>query len=209
MKNRDRIHLYHSEDDMDKSSLGAYEQKLKMLLYELEKVYTYGDAESMCTDGIILNRYRKEILQLKSKLNLLGSKLVCEIPEIMPEEYMAQADTIRTQALKALEEYQGSSDYRYLMAKLFCMSKKQREQTGVMEIYGKVHSLLNAVSEDNLVVMRELGVPGMLRDQIQESVKKVRSIPLRTTEIPKKQAVKTDEDWQIQGQLNIYDLELA
>ena len=29
MKNRDRIHLYHSEDDMDKSSLGAYEQKLK------------------------------------------------------------------------------------------------------------------------------------------------------------------------------------
>ena len=198
MKNRDRIHLYHSEDDMDKSSLGAYEQKLKMLLYEWEKVYTYGDAESMCTDGIILNRYRKEILQLKSKLNLLGSKLVCEIPE----EYMAQA-------LTALEEYQGSSDYRYLMAKLFCMSKKQREQTGVMEIYGKVHSLLNAVSEDNLVVMRELGVPGMLRDQIQESVKKVRSIPLRTTEIPKKQAVKTDEDWQIQGQLNIYDLELA
>lgn len=165
MKNRDRIHLYHSEDDMDKSSLGAYEQKLKMLLYEWEKVYTYGDAESMCTDGIILNRYRKEILQLKSKLNLLGSKLVCEIPEIMPEEYMAQADTIRTQALKALEEYQGSSDYRYLMAKLFCMSKKQREQTGVMEIYGKVHSLLNAVSEDNLVVMRELGVPGMLRER--------------------------------------------
>ena len=141
MKNRDRIHLYHSEDDMDKSSLGAYEQKLKMLLYEWEKVYTYGDAESMCTDGIILNRYRK----------------------------------------------------------LFCMSKKQREQTGVMEIYGKVHSLLNAVSEDNLVVMRELGVSGMLRDQIQESVKKVRSIPLRTTEIPKKQAVKMDEDWQIQG----------
>lgn len=38
---------------------------------------------------------------------------------------MAQADTIRTQALKALKEYQGSSDYRYLMAKLFCMSKKQ------------------------------------------------------------------------------------
>lgn len=122
---------------------------------------------------------------------------------------MAQAEKIRTQALKALEEYQASSDYRYLMAKLFCMSKRQREQTGVMEIYGKVHSLLNAVSEDNLVVMRELGVPGMLRDQIHESVKKVRSIPFRTTEIPKKQAVKTDEDWQIQGQLNIYDLELA
>ena len=44
MKNRDRLHLYHSADDMDKSSLEAYEQKLKMLLYEWEKVYTYGDA---------------------------------------------------------------------------------------------------------------------------------------------------------------------
>lgn len=89
MKNRDRIHLYHSEDDMDKSSLGAYEQKLKMLLYEWEKVYTYGDAESMCTDGIILNRYRKEILQLKSKLNLLGSKLVWALPHIYSGTVMA------------------------------------------------------------------------------------------------------------------------
>ncbi len=99
--------------------------------------------------------------------------------------------------------------FRSLMAKLFCMSKKQREQTGLTEIYGKVQSLLNAVSEENLVVMRELGTPGMLLDQIQESARKVRSIPFRITESPKKQAVKTDGDWQIQGQLNIYDLEAS
>ena len=29
------------------------------------------------------------------------------------------------------------------------------------------------------------------------------------TEEPKKQAVKMDEDWQIQGQLSIYDLEVS
>lgn len=82
MKNRDRIHLYHSEDDMDKSSLGAYEQKLKMLLYEWEKVYTYGDAESMCTDGIILNRYRTgarvyEISNIRVECVDLQSGLIC------------------------------------------------------------------------------------------------------------------------------------
>ena len=58
MKNRDRIHLYHSEDDMDKSSLGAYEQKLKMLLYEWEKVYTYWP---LSWDGINNNKREKSL----------------------------------------------------------------------------------------------------------------------------------------------------
>lgn len=209
MKKSDKIHLHHFADDMDKGSLEKYEQKLKVLLYEWEKVYAYGDAESMCTDGIILNRYRQEILQIKGQLDYLGSKVSYEIPKIMPETYMAQAETIRTQALKAAEEYRASPDYRYLMAKLFYMSKKQREQTGALGVYGKVQSLLDAVSEDDLVVMRELGIPGMFLEQIQESVRKVRSIPLKITELPKKQEMKKEENWQIQGQLNIYDLEAS
>lgn len=53
---------------IDSCSLEIWEQKLKILLYAWEKVYTYGDAESMCTDGIVLNRYRQEILHAKSHL---------------------------------------------------------------------------------------------------------------------------------------------
>lgn len=44
--------------EIDSCSLKISEEKIKILLYAWEKVYTYGDAESMCTDGIILNRYR-------------------------------------------------------------------------------------------------------------------------------------------------------
>lgn len=46
--------------EIDSCSLKISEEKIKILLYAWEKVYTYGDAESMCTDGIILNRYRQE-----------------------------------------------------------------------------------------------------------------------------------------------------
>lgn len=97
---------------IDSCSLEIWEQKLKILLYAWEKVYTYGDAESMCTDGIVLNRYRQEILHAKSHLENLGSKLSYTVPKKMPEKYMAQAETIRTQAQKSAEDYFSSDDYR-------------------------------------------------------------------------------------------------
>lgn len=195
--------------EIDSCSLKISEEKIKILLYAWEKVYTYGDAESMCTDGIILNRYRQEILHVKSHLENLGSELSYAVPEKMPEEYMAQAETIRTQAQKAAEVYFASDDYRYLMTKFSYLNKKQRSETGVTEVYGKVQSLLNAVDEDNLVVMRELGTPGMLWEQIQESAKRVRSIPFKITKTPEKEVIKKEDDYQIQGQLSIYDLEAS
>ena len=195
--------------EIDSCSLKISEEKIKILLYAWEKVYTYGDAESMCTDGIILNRYRQEILHVKSHLENIGSELSYAVPEKMPEEYMAQAETIRTQAQKAAEDYFASDDYRYLMTKFSYLNKKQRSETGVTEVYGKVQSLLNAVDEDNLVVMRELGTPGMLWEQIQESAKRVRSIPFKITKTPEKEVIKKEDDYQIQGQLSIYDLEAS
>lgn len=195
--------------EIDSCSLKISEEKIKILLYAWEKVYTYGDAESMCTDGIILNRYRQEILHVKSHLENLGSELSYAVPEKMPEEYMAQAETIRTQAQKAAEDYFASDDYRYLMTKFSYLNKKQRSETGVTEVYGKVQSLLNAVDEDNLVVMRELGTPGMLWEQIQESAKRVRSIPFKITKTSEKEVIKKEDDYQIQGQLSIYDLEAS
>ena len=195
--------------EIDSCSLKISEEKIKILLYAWEKVYTYGDAESMCTDGIILNRYRQEILHVKSHLENLGSELSYAVPEKMPEEYMAQAETIRTQAQKSAEVYFASDDYRYLMTKISYLNKKQRSETGVTEVYGKVQSLLNAVDEDNLVVMRELGTPGMLWEQIQESAKRVRSIPFKITKTPEKEVIKKEDDYQIQGQLSIYDLEAS
>ena len=195
--------------EIDSCSLKISEEKIKILLYAWEKVYTYGDAESMCTDGIILNRYRQEILHVKSHLENLGSELSYAVPEKMPEEYMAQAETIRTQAQKAAEVYFASDDYRYLMTKISYLNKKQRSETGVTEVYGKVQSLLNAVDEDNLVVMRELVTPGMLWEQIQESAKRVRSIPFKITKTPEKEVIKKEDDYQIQGQLSIYDLEAS
>lgn len=194
---------------IDSCSLEIWEEKIKILLYAWEKVYTYGDAESMCTDGIILNRYRQEILYVKSHLENLGSELSYAVPEKMPEEYMAQAETIRTQAQKAAEDYFASDDYRYLMTKFSYLNKKQRNETGVTEVYGKVQSLLNAVAEDNLVVMRELGTPGMLWEQIQESVKRVQSIPFKVTKTLEKEVIKKEDDYQVQGQLSIYDLETS
>lgn len=46
---------------------------------------------------------------------------------------MAQAETIRTQAQKAAEDYFASDDYRYLMTKFSYLNKKQRSETGDLD----------------------------------------------------------------------------
>ena len=51
---------------------GAWEQEFARLSYEWEKVYAYGDADSMCTDGAILNRIRQELIEMKEKLDAMG-----------------------------------------------------------------------------------------------------------------------------------------
>lgn len=63
--------------EIDSCSLKISEEKIKILLYAWEKVYTYGDAESMCTDGIILNRYRQEILHVKAIWKTLKRTVLC------------------------------------------------------------------------------------------------------------------------------------
>ena len=49
----------------------------------------------------------------------------------------------------------------------------------------------------------------MLWEQIQESAKRVRSFTFKITKTPEKEVIKKEDDYQIQGQLSIYDLEAS
>ena len=90
----------------------VWEQEFARLSYEWEKVYAYGDADSMCTDGAILNRIRQELIEMKEKLDAMGGGGVSAIPPEVQKGFMACADEIRMQAQSAVQEYLALEDYR-------------------------------------------------------------------------------------------------
>lgn len=187
-------------------SPGAWEQEFVRLSYEWEKVYAYGDAAGMCTDGVILDRIRKELLEIKEKLDVKGTDERWTIPTEVPKSFMACADEIRAQAQCAVQEYLAMEEYRYMQAVLPKLTPKQKKGTRAMEVSGKVRGLADALAEDNLVVLREYGSPGMLTGLIVETAKKLQSLPLKQVAVPEKRQEDQQEDWQVEGQMSIYDL---
>lgn len=185
---------------------GAWEQEFVRQSYEWEKVYAYGDAAGMCTDGVILNRIRKELLEIKKNLDVKGADERWTIPPEVSKSFMACADEIRTQAQCAVQEYLAMEEYRYMQAVLPKLTPKQKKGTCAMEVSGKVMGLADALAEDNLVVLREYGSPGMLTDLIVETAKKLQGLPLKPETVPEKKQEDQQEDWQVEGQMSIYDL---
>lgn len=97
-------------------------------------------------------------------------------------------------------------EYRYMQAVLPKLTPKQKKGTRVLEVSGKVMGLADALAEDNLVVLREYGSPGMLTGLIVETAKKLQGLPLKQAAVPEKRQEDHQEDWQVEGQMSIYDL---
>lgn len=184
-------------------------QKFSRLSYEWKKTYAYGNPDSMCTDGILLNRIRQELLKIQQELEESGVPAGYKIPPKMQEGYVACADQIRIQAQSAVKEYLASEEYRYVLTALPKLSPKQKRQTRALEVFGKVQSLVDALEEDNLVVLREAVSSGMLTGLIQETARKLQDLPLRPLPAEETERGEQEENWKIQGQMSIYDLDVV
>lgn len=187
----------------------AWEQEFLRLSYEWEKIHAYGDCYSMCTDGVILNQIRQELLEIKQKLEDAGNDSELKIPPKMQAGYIAGEEQIRTQAQSAVQKYLAMEEYRYILITFPRLTQRQKQDTRVWELIGKVQSLVDALAEDNLVVLREFGKPGMLTEFIADTAEKLRSLPLKSEPDLKKEQKEEIQDWQIQGQMSIYDLAVS
>ena len=184
----------------------VWKQEFARLSYEWEKVYSYGDAAGMCTDGVILNRIRRELLEIKKRMDAMEYGYSLTVPPEVPESFMACADEIRAQARCAVQEYLAMEEYRYVQVILPKLTPKQKRDSRAMEISGKVMGLADALAEDNLVVLRKYGSPGLLTGLIVETAKKLQDLPIKMAAAPEKMQAKPQEDWQVEGQMSIYDL---
>lgn len=187
----------------------AWVQIFQRLSYEWEKVWRYGAADNMWPDGITLNRIREEMLQAKDLIDGYCSNEDLVIPDEMPHSYMANADKIRTQAERAKQGYLQDKEYQYLCQMERRLTEQQKERTQLVITLGKVRNLIRAIEQDDLVVMREYGNDGQFSKKIYETAESVRRLPTKQ-EINKvikeiSEADKDGGDWQLEGQMTIYD----
>lgn len=70
-----------------------------------------------------------------------------------------------------------------------------------------MQSLVDALEEDNLVVLRKAVSSGMLTGLIQETARKLQDLPLRPLPAEETERGEQEENWEIQGQMSIYDLD--
>ena len=122
------------------------------------------------------------------------------------EKLHACADEIRIRARTAIQEYLALEEYRYVQAVLPKLTPKQKKETQALEVSGKVMGLADALAEDNLVVLREYGTPGMFSEIIAETAKKLRGLSFKALPASETEQEEIQEDWQVEGQMSISDM---
>lgn len=184
----------------EEKSVRDKRKKFRELSYEWEKVWKYGDRDKMWPDGVTLNRIREELIKMKGEEE---NDENMSIPEVVSNDYMANADKIREDTEYAIKKYLQNEDYQYLCQMKSRLTEQQREKSKIMLILGKIENLIRAMEEDDLVIMREYGEEGMFLNRITETTQMIKSFI--NAEQAERDAKGDKEEEQLQGQMTIYD----
>lgn len=164
-----------------------------------QRIHDYGDGDQMWADGITLNQIRRELLNVQEVL--FSYEENAAIPQEMPENYVAAAERIRKVASDNLEKYLQSEDYRYLCRMGGQLTGAQKKRTQISFALGRIRGLKLTSDQDDLVVLREFGMEGQFERLLADTAERVRKLPKG-----KKTGIKDCEDWQVEGQMSIFDL---
>lgn len=177
-------------------------QEFQNLNYKWMKIKEYGDIGQMWADSVPLNEIRMSMIKLKEIILKFGKSFDGVIPPEVPEGFVANSDRIRITSKQAVENYLLSADYQYLKD---MESTLIHNQAQVLETLGRIQRLVEAIEQDDLVVLREYGIPGLYDRRLEETAQKVRKlISVNTNSM--QEAPKHDEPIQNNIQISIFDL---
>lgn len=194
------------EIKVEGKSLQEWEMLYRQYIDQWQRVHDYGDGDKMWADGITLNQIRRELLKVQGILSSMGEET--SVPPEMAENYMADAQGIRKRAAGSLEKYLQSEDYKYLLRMAGCLTDTQQRKSQISWALGSVGNLEQAVRQDDLVVMREFGAEGQFERMLADTAERVRKLQQARPKAKAKEkpGSKENEDWQIEGQMSIFDL---
>lgn len=200
----------NEETKIEGKSKKEWQALYQVSLCQWQKVHDYGDPDKMWADGVSLNLIRQDLMKMKEILLSYGEET--RVPLEMPPGYMANAEVIQKRAVDNLKKYLDSEDYQYLCDMEPCLSDTQKRRTKIQPALGSIRNLKQVVENGDYVVMREFGQEGQFDRLLVDTAAQVKKLPpvksgvrAKTKRKEKTPPMET-EDWQVEGQMSIYDL---
>lgn len=145
-------------------------------------LYENGGQDPFYSDGCNLNLIRNHIIFDKRRLDELEyfpDAYNWELPDVVPNDYMARPDYIRERANDALEKIRQDENYKYIVDNYKRVSKKVHEDLNLEFSYRFAEWLEKFIRADDLVNMRLRGVNGSWifsvfkerREQLEEAIR--------------------------------------
>lgn len=206
----ERRNVVNEETKIEGKSKKEWKALYQASLSHWQKIYDYGDPDKMWADGVSLNLIRRDLMKMKEILLSYGEET--EVPLEMPPNYMANAEAIQKGATENLKKYLESEDYQYLCDMEHCLSDTQKRRTKIQPALGSIQNLKQAVENGDYVVMREFGQEGQFDRLLADTAEQVKKMAPAKSGIKQKTKRKEKtppmetEDWQVEGQMSIYDL---
>ena len=171
------------------SQIAEYAQRTKLEINYWNQLYQFGGSDPFWPDGTGLNLTRNHIIAYKMDIQKLCEEYAlpvpteadCPTPREVDNNYMAQADLIRTKAEETLQAYLNDSSYKSLMKLQDILSPKQAEACSINRILGYVKWLQQAIAQDDLVTMRRHLDPERYLQTFKEcleTAKKIKETPV-------------------------------
>ena len=154
-----------------------------------------GGTDPFWSDGVNMNLVRNHILYWKRMIeeNLQEAEYpeeyFLDIPPEVNQNYMAHPDQIREKAISGMRSIKENPDYIFLKRE---EQRQTKQNTQIFNIVRWVNGYQDAISRDDLVLMRRIN-PDIYAEQRKEARKKYEE-----TQRPEKRELHT-------GQLTIFD----
>jgi hypothetical protein len=132
-----------------------YRTKIDELWEKWMDIHNNGNKkDGVNTDGFNLELIHNEIKNCIEKLEK-NSEYVGDLslPPNVDPNYIANPNTIRKDARKALNIYKKDENLQFLLH-VFGLSKKEKEKVGYNEVVNYYHELEKAIATDDLITMR-------------------------------------------------------
>lgn len=128
------------------------------------EIYENGTSDPFYCDGVNLNFVRNHIHFAKRKIEKLVEEHKelsfpeeyekIEIPQEVSNDYMANPEKIIKEAKESLGLYERDENYLYLLSINRELSDKEREKTSISAVLGYHNRLVEAIANNDLVLMR-------------------------------------------------------
>lgn len=142
-----------------------YGRSLKHLFMEWNQVLKNGGNDREVTDGYTLNRIRETILQTMKEIRTVFPEgeypedYYAPVPERMPLDYMADPEGIRKNAKSLYARVERCSQWRQLLEQEGNIPENVKQKTDFYRVRGLIEKLETAISEDDLLRMRQFDDP--------------------------------------------------